>query len=62
MTVEFCGSPVCAARVQFFLCDPGDPLVREPCARCVDAFARTLGVAAGETLRSVYAAVLGGPS
>jgi hypothetical protein len=61
----FCGDPVCAARVQFFIADPGDPMVREPCPRCVDALADSLQLEATEeadfarTMRSVHDVIAG---
>jgi hypothetical protein len=61
----FCGDSVCAARVQFFLADPEDTMVREPCPRCVDALADTLQVDAAteadfaRTMRSVHDVIAG---
>ncbi len=62
MSATFCGSPVCGVGVQVFIADPADPLVREPCPRCVDALADTLQVVPEDkarTMRSVHNVIAG---
>jgi hypothetical protein len=54
---EFCGSRVCASRIQFWLMIPEDTAISEPCPQCIEALAELLKVGDVRTMRGIHLAL-----
>jgi hypothetical protein len=57
----FCGDSVCHARIQIWLADPADDIVRDPCQACLETLAAMFDVPTDgpPTLVTLHAAVAG---
>lgn len=44
MSAAFCGDATCSARIQVWLVDPADEIIRDPCRYCLDTLVAMFAV------------------